>query len=73
MFVVRIEDWSKLVEPRSQSATDRSAHTRLYNEALDASVAAHRGATIIEVTGAPSWSDLDTFARTEWAGQVSRP
>ena len=73
VFVVRIEDWSKLVEPRSQSATDRSAHTRLYNEALDASVAAHRGATIIEVTGAPSWADLDTFARTEWAGQVSRP
>src|SRR5207248_3229363 len=58
VVVVRIDDWSKLVDPRQAPVSDRLERLTAYNVAIDALVARRPGVGVLDVPGTPTWDDV---------------
>ncbi|MFN8050921.1 MAG: acyltransferase [Acidimicrobiales bacterium] len=56
--IVRIDDWSSLIDPRQRPRADRLAAIAAYDDAVAAVAAAHPRVEVVEVSGRDGWKDL---------------
>jgi hypothetical protein len=58
IVLLRVDDWSKLVDSKQRPLDDRLAALDAYNRAIEEVAAGHPEVRVVEISGADGWADV---------------